>query len=157
MPWNARTRKKPYSQLPVFWETTWLLCFCSLLEPLGGEEAVPTCWQPLSLSRGLWGTLGDLLRLQGWSGPGQKSRVGSEMKAKHGFSFRRMSFVVVRSPRLWGSHKASNSFCVLLKRIQSIFQIWIECVCLKFYFLCKSGSKCEVICLSNCPSKETQA
>lgn len=56
-----------------------------------------------------------------------------------------------------GSHKASSNFCVLLKRIQSVFQIWIECVCLKNYFLCKSCSKCEMICLSNCPSKETQA
>lgn len=47
----------------------------------GGEEAVPTCWQPLSLSRGLWGTLGDLLRPQGWSGPGRKSRFRDEGKA----------------------------------------------------------------------------
>lgn len=110
---------------------------------------------PFQRTMGAWG---QLLTPQGWSGPGKMNGVGP-MKAKHGFSFERMSFVVVRSPWLWGSHKASNSFCALLKRIQSFFfpQIWIECVCLKNYFLCKSCSECEMIGLSNCPSKETQA
>lgn len=109
------------------------------------------------LRRGLRGPLGELLRTQGWSGSGQMSGVSWEMKAKHEFSFERLSFVVVRSPWLWDSHRARNNFCVLLKRIQNVFQIWIECVCLKNYFLCKSCWMCEMICLSNCPSKETQA
>lgn len=150
--------RKAYFQLPVFWKTTGLLRFCSLLETLGRTKLYPPAGSLFCPSaedwggpgRSCWGPRVDL-GLGRWVGSVERWRQNMNSL------FERLSFVVVRSPWLRDSHRARNNFCVLLKRIQSVFQIRIECVCLKNYFLCKSCRMCEMICLSNCPSKETQA
>lgn len=87
----------------------------------------------------------------------EDERCGSRDEGKARLLFWKDVICSGQVPLTLGLTQGKQQFLCFAQKNPERFFPNLDWMCLKNYFLCKSCPKCEMICLSNCPSKETQA